>query len=135
MVNAHLFCFETSSTSLPPLPLVCLPMICRREEQRMLPLSVDAHVQCHCQIVRSCPTPHCLGPATALETHTHAFTHMHRHSIVASSSRTAAVKTCIFHYIIIRNAGCGLRTSVKQLHVEFFFFFLPRCDITVNTAD
>lgn len=30
-------------------------------------MSVDAHVQCHCQIGRSCPAPHRLSPATALE--------------------------------------------------------------------
>lgn len=52
--------------------------ICRQEEQHMWPLSADEHVQCHCQVVRSCPTPRCLGPATALETHT--CTHRHAHA-------------------------------------------------------
>lgn len=118
-----------------PLPpsaspaLVCLAMICRREEQHMWPLSVDEHVQCHCQIVRSGPTPHCLGPAPALETRTHT------HAQISSTRTTARLvswrsKPCELvlkqSFVIDRSRPhsdeSGLRRKVKKLHAEFVSF-------------
>lgn len=126
----------------PPPPLVCLPMICRREEQHMWPLSVDEHVQCHCQIVRSCPTPHCLGPATALETHKHTHARTEHRYFLEQDSRSARLPTietfCIFLKTINRNwliatAQCWMWVLQHSQAATCWGFFF--CNITVNTVD
>lgn len=67
-VNALLFCFTTSSTSLFSLGL---NVIWRRAEHMCRPSekSKGAYVQCHCQIVRRCPPPQCVNAANTLNAH------------------------------------------------------------------
>lgn len=126
MVNARLFCFETSSPHPTPSCLSADDLSARRAAHvaavsgRTCAMSLSNSQELpNTSLPRPCNRPR----DTHTCIHTHARTE-HRGFLKqdSSSARLPTFKTCIFHYIIICNAGCGLRTSVKQLHVEVFCF-------------